>query len=641
MSGRLDFILALAALLALSRSPSHVNAQSDNPPFPAFNSPYATEQPLASLLVFTSQPRPNVPDGQIHWTDSEVPGIDVRGPDGVLRNMCPEDGLAWTTGLDIVGGGGLFVAVECQGKAQGWQMLAFHLCEVSIRTSISASQRQYTQVAPGAVLAAECPHTHLSLGYWAGPENKIDLPCPQWHVQGRWWVNAACMAQSQRLPTVIPGFLARTDDWELQLLQPDVLGPLRQASLPIVTLALGLYLVWAMVQAPPDQPAEARPRRAGPGTEALVKTGVWLGFIVLIILFSAGPIWPVGNRGHSAYTTADQPYQTMAQSVGYGDWRLLKAFYAAAVPRDEAGRPVNSNEAGRVFPPEAAAAIPFGETNAEDWGVLVDPTQAGVHGQLKAWEAVAERWPPSLYERVVLGLTVSRTAQNQRAGLEAITNNSAVQALARRLGKPITAQTIYGSSAGAIGRTQILPGHFAPGGVCAEAASADVWNDPYAIAECTTRYLTVSGCWGSWWANGDVWSALCGYNPGAWNVAEHQWYWTVLQDRMTRLASASEQFALAAPVETVMTSTVTAPLPPAENYVPTPMLGLMITETLLQNGQGASALPGPLPEIARALEPHLRLPERREAVRTAYRLFRAWMLIYYSPQELLELGVQF
>jgi hypothetical protein len=553
--------------------------------------------------------------------------------------MCPGNGQAWTTGQDTVGGGGLFVAVECQGDAQGWQMLAFHLCEVSIHTSISASERRYTQVAPGAALATECPHTHLSLGYWARPDNKIDLPCPQWYVQGRYWVNAACMVQSRHLPVVIPAFLARTDDWELQLLRPEVLRPLRQASLPAVVLGLGLYLIWSMVQ--PDQAAEAKPRRAAPGTEALVKTAVWLGFVVLIIVFSAGPIWPVGGRGRSAYTAADQPYERMAQAVGYGDWRLLKAFYAAAVPRDEAGRPVSSGEAGRVFPPEAAAAIPFGETNADDWGALVDPTQPGPYGQFRAWDAVAERWPPSLYERIVLGLSVSRTAQTQREGLEVIANHPSVQALARQLGKMITAQSIYGSSAGAIGRTQILPGHFAPGGLCAEAASVDVWNDPFAIAECTTRYLTVSGCWGSWWANGDVWSALCGYNPGAWNVSEHQWYWNVLQDRMTRLASASEQLSLAAPAEAISSSTVTPPSAAQEKYVPTPVLGLMITEALLQSGQGASALPGPLPEVVRALAPQVRPPERREIVRTAYRLFRAWMLIYYSPQELLELGVQF
>jgi hypothetical protein len=323
----------------------------------------------------------------------------------------------------------------------------------------------------------------------------------------------------------------------------------------------------------------------------------------------------------------------MAQAVGYPDWRLLKAFYAAAVPRNAQGQPVAFGEEGKIFPPEAAAAIPFGETNTDEWGVI-DPTQPGPYGQYRAWEAVAQRWPPSLYERMVLGLTVSRTAQRQRDGLKAIAGNPALQALGRTLGKEIRAEELYGSSAGALGRTQILPEYFAPGALCGDAASTDVWNDPQAVAECTTRYLTVSGCWGSWWANGDVWSALCGYNPGAWNVDQHAWYWSVLQDRMTRLA-AGERYA-----RVTSASLVTA-VEPDERYVPTPVLGLMISEALLHNGRSAYGLPGPLPEMVAAAGPQMSRAERREAVRAAYRLFRAWLLIYYSPEELLAFGVQF
>ena len=89
-----------------------------------FNSPYLSPQPLESFLVFQGTPQANIPDGQIHWVDLEVPGIDVLGPDGTVRNMCPDEGLAWTLAGGDPYGGGTFVAVECQGRAAGWQMLA-------------------------------------------------------------------------------------------------------------------------------------------------------------------------------------------------------------------------------------------------------------------------------------------------------------------------------------------------------------------------------------------------------------------------------------------------------------------------------------------------------------------------------------
>jgi len=212
--------------------------------------------------------------------------------------------------------------------------------------------------------------------------------------------------------------------------------------------------------------------------------------------------------------------------------------------------------------------------------------------------------------------------------------------LGRQLGKTIRAQELYGSSAGAVGRTQILPGHFAPEGICADTPTMDVWNDSLAVAECTTRYLTASGCWGSWWENGDVWSALCGYNPGAWKSDGDRWYWDVLQDRMTRLEAAEAAEARSNPGQTA-TSTVAAPptlSATGEALVPTPVLGLLITEALLQEGQTAYSLPGPLNRWLLEAAPQLR--ERQGAVRIVYRVFRAWTLIYYSPEGLLALGIQ-
>jgi hypothetical protein len=373
-----------------------------------------------------------------------------------------------------------------------------------------------------------------------------------------------------------------------------------------------------------------------PRLETALKTGVWIGFLLLLILISAGPLWPVARGRTRLYTADSARYQAMARAVGYEDWELLQAFYLVAVPRDARGRPATNGEPGKVFPPAAAAAIPFGETNAAEWGTT-DPTRPGPHGQYRAWEAVAERWPVSVYERIFLGLEVSRQAQRQREGLEAIADSPAIQQLGRQLGKAIRAQELYGSSAGAVGRTQVLPGHFASGGACADMATLDVWNDPLAIAECTTRYLTTSGCWGSWWVNGDVWSALCSYNPGAWNREGDRWYWDVLQDRMTRLEAAEAQINLGPPV----TNPGAAPPMAAaagEAVVPTPVLGLLISEALLQGGQTAYGLPGPLNRWLLEVAPQMR--ERQGEVRAVYRVFRAWTLIYYSPEELLGLGIQ-
>ena len=624
---RLGALIAVAAA-ALAWSPARAQ-DNDEMPVPPFNSPYHSAGPLEQFLVFTATPRADVPDGQVHWTGQEIPGIDVLGPDGDVRSMCPGEGLAWSLQGGDPFGGGHFVAVECEGRATGWQMLAFHLCEVRIGASIDNAHRLYTRVAPGAVVGRECgDHTHLSLGYWAEANTQKPLPCPQWYVQARYWVNPVCLAQANRLPRMANRYLMGDEDWELRYLTPRVLNPLRQLALVAVSGGLIIYLFQAFVR--PVAPKEFD-LKTSPAFEATVKSLVWLGFLVMLVVFSIGPVWRLGSARFAGYTADDQQYQAVAGRVGYGDWQLLQAFYAVAVPRDLTGHPASGDAPGKVFPPEAAAAIPFGETNVEPWGT-VDPTAPGVYGQYRAWDAVAKRWPVSLYERFILGLAISRQAQRQREGLQAITDSPAMKALGRQLGKTIRAEDLYGSSAGAVGRTQILPGHFAPGGVCGDMVNVDVWNDPLTVAECTTRYLTVSGCWGSWWANGDVWSALCGYNPGAWNSDAQQWYWDVLRDRMTRLTAASEELRLPQSVPAAELSSET------ETRVSTPVLGLLITQSLLEDGRGAYRLPEPVAHWVAEAAPQA--GERRAQVRLLYRLFRGWTLIYYSPEELLALGVQ-
>jgi hypothetical protein len=606
---------------------------SAGPPYPIFQKPYTTETPLESFLVFATTPRSDVPDGQIHWTGSEVPGIDTLGPDGEVRNMCPDGGRAWSLASGDPFGGEQFVAVECGGAAEGWQMLAFHLCEVKIRFSIADSARVYTDVPAGGLLARECGgHTHLSLGYWATDGQSLELPCPQWYVQGRYWVNAACLAQAPAVPAALSLQLNLSDDWELRYLTPEVLEPFRQGALVIVIVGLAGYVLRGLLWSP--APTEVN-RRESPALDSLAHTGIWITFLALLILLSAGPLWPIGGAAPSGFTAADAPYQQLAQQTGFSDWRLLKAFYMAAVPRGADGRPVAPGEAGKVFPPEAAAAIPFGETNAAAWG-LTDPTVPGAYGRDLAWNAVTTRWPASFYEQNLLGTSVSREAQQQRAGLQALADNAALQALGRQLGKTIRPQNLYGSSAGAVGRTQVLPSHLAPSGLCGDMPSLDVWNDPQAIAECTTRYLTTGGCWGSWWVNGDVWSAMCSYNPGAWGSATDQWYWDVLRDRMTRLTALR---ALVVSQALTNATSITATTLSNEHYVSTPILGWLMAQALLQDGQTTYHLPGPLNDWVAQLAPALR--NQHPMLYGLYRLFRAWTLLFYTPHQLLDLGLTF
>jgi hypothetical protein len=84
---------------------------------------------------------------------------------------------------------------------------------------------------------------------------------------------------------------------------------------------------------------------------------------------------------------------------------------------------------------------------------------------------------------------------------------------------------------------------------------------------------------------------------------------------------------------------MTAPPISDERLAPTPVLGLMTTQALLQNGYGAAALPSPLAEAVSVVAPQVQQPEQRAVVRTIYRVFRAWLLLFYSPDELLALGV--
>ncbi len=266
--------------------------------------------------------------------------------------------------------------------------------------------------------------------------------------------------------------------------------------------------------------------------------------VFAILVIAKIPLFPLPSvtKGYVQSQTSKAPgvFVLAASEIGY-DPELLWAFYKAAVPRDENGSPVESGENGFVFPPSVAASIPFGETNQNEWG-NIDPTTPGPWGYHIAWYAVEERWPVSWYQSVVLGMKISNEAKLQREGLVAIANwlNTRTD-LPQRIGRFISPLEIMGSSAGAVGRTQILPSYFAPGQLCANSPM-DPWNNPSSVADCTTRHLITRGCWGSWIATGDIWSSLCGYNPGAWDDPKSAWYWETLGQRATQIKTLENKY---------------------------------------------------------------------------------------------------
>ena len=102
---------------------------------------------------------------------------------------------------------------------------------------------------------------------------------------------------------------------------------------------------------------------------------------------------------------------------------------------------------------------------------------------------------------------------------------------------------------------------------------------------------------------------------------------------MTRLSAASADFDLGQPVSGTVQTVPTG----QERYVSTPVLGLLIAQAFLQDGQSNYALPGPLNAWLRDLGPYL--SDYHPEARMVYRLFRAWLLIYYSPGDLLMFGI--
>lgn len=217
------------------------------------------------------------------------------------------------------------------------------------------------------------------------------------------------------------------------------------------------------------------------------------------------------------YSADDLDWQRISEVAGYGDWVLLKAFYVRGnMPRNAAGYP---DSEGKTFPWYFAAAIPSGESNMGEWGTT-NPREVGPWGKSNAYEACTSlgRYASACQEGVVV--------------------------VAESLGIPY--EEIKGSRNGALGRTQVMPFHFRSGGIYAGLLESygkplDVWNDPELIAEVTLIHLIRRGCssqGGSWYTSGSLTSALCGYNPNAWGVSAHQWYFDLIPRKANDIEAA-------------------------------------------------------------------------------------------------------
>ena len=234
------------------------------------------------------------------------------------------------------------------------------------------------------------------------------------------------------------------------------------------------------------------------------------------------PIWTLDGVTVEKSLVIPVKHPKLGLQRHYDDGIINAFVVRSSILRDQNGEPVSVEKFGKSIPPEVPAAIVAGETTLAPWTGLYDPNQSGPYGRCTAWREIQSRFPQTLYDRIIG--QPSYEAREQYKGLSAIVDSPDVKALSIRLGKKIAPETIMGScGAGAVGRTQIMPVHFAPGHMMATMNEKDVWNNPLAISEGTIRHLFQRGCSGGWYVSEDPWSVWCGYNPGAWGKYPNYW----------------------------------------------------------------------------------------------------------------------
>lgn len=267
------------------------------------------------------------------------------------------------------------------------------------------------------------------------------------------------------------------------------------------------------------------------------RTSPGIIFVVVLSLFVAGlwsfitntdhnfkEIGSIANAASSVQVTNDCIH--IAQGAGYGNVELLCAFYHSQPP---------ARANGERFPWYVAAAVVSGETNTAQ-GATCNPLSPSDCGRHLGWDLAPSHFPLSHYPAHSTGGNISNMALKCREGLDILARKIA------HLYPGITGQNMYTSQGCSVGRTQILAVHFAPGGMFADIQQVDVWNNYSVTADLTYRHLAHAAspkCGGAWIETGNVTHALCSYNPNSWGVAEHQWYWSRIQEMSEKLFRAA------------------------------------------------------------------------------------------------------
>lgn len=303
----------------------------------------------------------------------------------------------------------------------------------------------------------------------------------------------------------------------------------------------------------------------------LALTGVGISYMVTIFLYQ--PVWPRGETLQvtlpDANTSATVPSQvlpeiakpapstdvsaiwdTIALESGYKNAMLLREFCVDyGYPRGPDGKFLPADQGGKIFPCEYAAGVTKGETNTDVW-LNADPRKPGPWGNFLGWQIAPSYFTMSASE-LLAGRSMSSMAEACRVGLEVVANNAIVQAKYPGL----TAQTMYTSKGCSIGRGQTLGVHFRPGALLGDLENMDVWGSDGPAVEAIYRHLVTRGCNGSWYKTGNVQSARCGYNPGAWGDPSAQWYWDAWQQQADaiRIAINAHQAELAAASQSTLT----------------------------------------------------------------------------------------
>lgn len=552
---RMFFLTALTIGLLLSSFIIPVRAQEQNQC--TFANPVHDGRPLESSIIL----------GMHAVGTGALPGLDGVG---AIYPMFP--GILAAVGVEGNPSGlqTTYVRIEGIGACEGWVMDVFHLAFAEgLENKIGSLVDENTLLgveSMNGVAPQFRPHWHLPVGFRGA------LPL---------YINPTRYAPV--IVSDIVGSVVWFDPRDLtdfiKMVEPQVPEQPVQEPINIESqirlvfwFSLGIVAVYffvATVIAYKNKKTQTAIKTAAQAQynsllQNIVNFLFWFGAFVIVLVVTYIPIWiPEGQVISVTKPIVNEQIKQWAYNARYDDAELLQAFYVQAnIPRNSDGEPVLPGKFGKTIPPEVAAAIPAGETTLAPWDGLYDPTTTGSYGQCNAWEEIRRRFPRNLFE-LLSGLGASQSAQEQYLGLKAIAESPDVQDLGRRVVKEITPENIIGScGAGALGRTQVMPVHFAPGHMLGDLTNKDIWNDPDVVAEATIRHLFQRGCWGGWYESEDPWSVWCGYNPGAWGKYPN--YWDALEQTHARLVSS---FPIDARIEISTTSGTYYRTPVAPGFI--------------------------------------------------------------------------